>query len=381
MGFVLSDWSAADQFKVSVIIPVYNAVDHLSKCLESLVEQTIGFGNIEVVAVDDGSTDGSGTLLDEWAERHPGRIRVVHQENSGAPGGPRNRAIEMAEGEFLFFADPDDYLGSEALERMVAAAERDDSDVVLGKIRGVGRTAPVAPFRKNVEGGDIFTTQAVWTLTAHKIFRRSLVMENGLRFAEGLRLAEEQVFIVPAYLLARSISVVADYDCYYLVRHDDFPHLTQQLPDPVPFYGNVRDVLDFVTTHVPAGDERNSLLYRWLSLEVLGRFGNRFAGLPQETRELYMKLADDLLRDFFPDELVTQLPPLGRLRCLLICQGHLEELTALTTLVPKPKAEPKPVGEKPVALKPATDVRPSDGRYTLARILAAGRRRIRPRSR
>lgn len=394
MGSMPSHRSTADSPKVSVIIPVYNAVDHLPECLQSIADQTIGFANIEVVAVDDGSTDGSGALLDAWAERHPGRIRVTHQANSGAPGGPRNRAIEMAEGEFLFFADPDDYLGTEALERMVAAAERNDSDVVLGKIKGVGRKAPVTPFRENVEGGDIFSTKAVWTLTAHKIFRRSLVMEHGLRFAEGLRLAEEQVFVVPAYLLARSISVVSDYDCYYLVRRDDFPHLTQQTPDPVAFYDNVRDVLDIVTAHVPPGEQRNTLLYRWLTLEVLGRFGNGFAGLPQKTRAHHMRLADELLRDFFPEELVSQLPPLASLRCLLISEGRLEQLTALTTLVPKPKPKPKLKPEPEAKPEPPTDatpkpapavvgprvnVRPVRGRSALTRILAVGRRRIRGR--
>ncbi|WP_399884945.1 glycosyltransferase family 2 protein [Streptomyces sp. BBFR51] len=388
-----------DSPKVSVIIPVYNAVDHLPECLRSIVDQTIGFANIEVVAVDDGSTDGSGALLDAWAERHPGRIRVMRQANSGAPGGPRNRAIGRAGGEFLFFADPDDYLGTEALERMVAAAERNDSDVVLGKIKGVGRKAPATPFRENVEGGDIFTTKAVWTLTAHKLFRRSLVTEHGLRFAEGLRLAEEQVFVVPAYLHARSISVVSDYDCYHLVRRDGFPHLTQQTPDPVPFFGNVRDVLDIVTAHVPPGEKRNTLLYRWLSLEVLGRFGNGFAGLPQETRTQYVKLVDELLRDFFPKELVDELPPLARLRCLLISQARIEELTALTTLVPKPKPKPKPKADSapqpapvpaqtsasaatnpaPAAGTARINVRPARGRSALARILAVGRRRIRGR--
>ncbi|MFE9770820.1 glycosyltransferase family 2 protein [Streptomyces sp. NPDC005931] len=325
---------------VSVVVPVYNTADHLAECLQSIVGQSIGLDHLEVIGVDDGSTDGSGPLLDEWARRHPGRIRVVHQENSGAPGGPRNRGIEMARGEFLFFADPDDYLGTEALERMVAAARRDDSDVVLGKIRGVGRKAPVTPFRKNVEAGDVFTTKAVWTLTAHKLFRRSLVEEHGLRFAEGLRLAEEQVFVVPAYLLARSISVVADYDCYHLVRRDGVAHLTQQAPDPEPFYANVRRVLDVVAEHVPPGRGRNDLLYRWLTLEVLGRFNAPFAELPEGTRALHVKLAGELLRAYFPPDLVASLPALARLRCLLISEGLVEELTALSTLVPRPAAQP-----------------------------------------
>ncbi|MGC2997474.1 glycosyltransferase family 2 protein [Streptomyces sp. G35A] len=327
---------------VSVIIPVYNAVDHLAECLQSVVDQSIGFENLEIVAVDDGSTDGSGALLDTWAARHPGRVRVVHQENSGAPGGPRNRGIEMAGGEFLFFADPDDYLGTEALERMVAAARRNASDVVLGRIRGVGRKAPVTPFRKNVERGDVFSCKAVWSLTAHKLFRRSLVMEHGLRFAEGVRLAEEQVFVVPAYLHARSMSVVADYDCYHLVHRDGFAHLTQEAPDPTPFYANVRDVLGLVVEHVPPGSRRNGLLYRWLTLEILGRFNASFAGLPEETRALHVKFAGQLLREYVPQELVAELPALSRLRCLLISGGLVEELTALATLVPRPKPAPEP---------------------------------------
>ncbi len=360
---------------VSVIIPVYNAVDHLPECLQSIAGQSIGFEQIEIVAVDDGSTDGSGELLDTWAERHPGRVRVVHQENSGAPGGPRNRAIQMAKGEFLFFADPDDYLGTEALERMVAAAGRNDSDVVLGKIKGVGRKAPVTPFRKNVDGGDIFTSKGVWSLTAHKLFRRSLVEEHGLRFAEGIRLAEEQVFVVPAYLHARSISVVSDYDCYYLVRRDDFPHLTQEVPDPAPFYANVRDVLSVVAAHVPPGGRRNKLLYRWLTLEILGRFDGRFADLPEETRVLHVKLAGDLLRAYMPQTLVDQLPPLSRLRCLLISQGLVEELTALTTLVPRP--EPQPATAAGPA-RPAPSRSRRLGRYAPARVLKALKRRLRP---
>ncbi|MET9011908.1 glycosyltransferase [Streptomyces olivaceoviridis] len=370
---------------MSVIIPVYNAADHLPECLQSIAGQSIGFERIEIVAVDDGSTDGSGDLLDTWSERHPGRVRVVHQENSGAPGGPRNRAIGMARGEFLFFADPDDYLGAEALERLVAAAERNDSDVVLGKIKGVGRKAPVTPFRENVDGGDIFTSKGVWSLTAHKLFRRSLVEEHGLRFAEGLRLAEEQVFVVPAYLHARSISVVSDYDCYYLVRRDDFPHLTQEVPDPVPFYANVREVLTIVAAHVPPGAQRNKLLYRWLTLEILGRFDGRFADLPEEVRALHVKLAGDLVRAYMPQTLVDQLPPLSRLRCLLISQGLVEELTALTTLVPRPKPKPKPESKpKPEPQqRPATASGPAparsggSGRYTPARVLRALKRRLR----
>ncbi|MFJ5560177.1 glycosyltransferase family 2 protein [Streptomyces sp. NPDC093250] len=334
---------------VSVVIPVYNAGDYLEECLQSIADQSLGFDRLEIVAVDDASTDGSADLLDAWAARHPGRVRVVRlEENTGAPGGPRNRGIETATGEFLFFADPDDRLGTEALERMVGAARRDGSDVVLGRIRGVGRKAPITPFRKNVEGGDVFSCKAVWTLTAHKLFRRSLVEEHRLRFAEGVRLAEEQMFVVPAYLHARSMSVVADYDCYHLIHRDGFPHLTHEAPEPGPFYANLRDVLGVVVDHVPPGSRRNSLLYRWVILEILGRFKEPFAELPDATRALHVQLAGQLLRDYAPPELVAELPPLSRLRCLLLSQGAEEELTALCALVPRPRPTPEIPSAPPV---------------------------------
>ncbi|MDJ0345611.1 glycosyltransferase [Streptomyces sp. H10-C2] len=313
---------------VSVIIPVYNAVDYLNECLESIVGQTIGFDRIEVVAVDDGSTDGSGELLDTWAAQHP-NIRIIHQENSGAPGGPRNRGLEVATGEFLFFADPDDYLGTEALERMLAAARRDDSDVVLGRARGVGRSAAEGPFRHNVERGDIYSTKAVWSLTAHKMFRRSLVTDNGLRFAEGVRLGEEQIFVVPAYFAAKAISVVADYDCYYLVLREGFPHLTQQGPDPEVFYSNIRKVLEKVIENTEPGARRNSLLLRWGQVEILGKFGRNFPRWPENQQKAYVRLAGELLADFIPEEVLAPLSPLDQARGRLLRLGLLDELVAL----------------------------------------------------
>ncbi|WP_333771885.1 glycosyltransferase family 2 protein [Streptomyces sp. IBSBF 2435] len=332
--------------RVSVIIPVYNAVEHLDECVQSLVDQTLGFDRMEVIAIDDGSTDGSAEALDRWADAHR-NITVVHQPNSGAPGGPRNRGIDLAAGEFLFFADPDDYLGAEALERLTAAADRDSSDVVLGRTKGVGRTAAVAPFAHNVEAGDIWTTKGVWALTAHKLFRRALVEKHRLRFAEGLRLAEEQVFIVPAYFLAASISVVADYDCYYLVRRDDFPHLTQQTPEPEPFYRNVRDVLDIVVKHTEPGGKRNDLLKRWVTQEILRYFKGGFPAMPAERQQRFVAQAGALLRDFVPDEVTGPLPPLDRLRCQLLRTEQTEELAALAALVPKQQPKPKAKAKQP----------------------------------
>jgi glycosyltransferase involved in cell wall biosynthesis len=320
-----------DKKWVSVIIPVYNAADYLGECLRSLVRQTIGFDHIEVIAVNDGSTDRSGRLLDEWAQRYP-NIKVFHQANSGAPGGPRNLGIESAAGEFLFFADPDDFLGDEAIERMVSMARRNDSDIVLGRIRGVGRSAASGPFCRNVESGDLYATRAAWSLTAHKLFRRSLVIDHGLRFTEGVRLAEEVPFVIRSYFLAKAISVVADYDCYYLVRRDGFQHLTLQVPDPTLYFGVVRDALTAVVENTEPGASRNSLLLRLASVEILKKFELRFLLMSSRMRSRYVGLAGSLLGEFVPDEALGRLSALDRSRAKLLRDGRVTASFVLALL-------------------------------------------------
>ena len=83
---------------VSVVLAVYNTMPYLTECLASLAGQSIGPARMEVVAVDDGSTDGSGAELDRFARRHPGPVTVLHQANSGGPAGPFNRGLDAATG-------------------------------------------------------------------------------------------------------------------------------------------------------------------------------------------------------------------------------------------------------------------------------------------
>ena len=109
---------------VTVIVGAYEAMPYLIRCLESVEAQTLGPERIEIVAVDDGSTDGTGAYLDEFAARSGFPVRVLHQPNSGGPSGPRNVGLDLARGRYVFFLDADDYFGEQALERMVAMADQ-----------------------------------------------------------------------------------------------------------------------------------------------------------------------------------------------------------------------------------------------------------------
>ncbi len=112
---------------VSIIVPVYNTERYLEKCLDSLVYQTLE--NIEVIAVNDGSTDGSGAILEEYHNRFPEKIRVIHKANGGQASA-RNLALTVCKGEYIGFLDSDDFVRKEMFERMYCLAKDKDADYV-----------------------------------------------------------------------------------------------------------------------------------------------------------------------------------------------------------------------------------------------------------
>src|SRR5829696_10154409 len=126
---------------VSVIVPVYDPGPHIDDCIRSLLGQTLPREELELIFVDDGSTDGTGERLDALAAEHA-HVKVEHIPNSGWPGKPRNVGIEMATGEYVFFVDNDDWIEPDALERLVAMAREDRADIVIGKVVGHGKRVP-----------------------------------------------------------------------------------------------------------------------------------------------------------------------------------------------------------------------------------------------
>ena len=106
--------------KVSIIIPNYNAGKYILKCMDSVIKQT--YKNIELIVIDDGSNDGSWSIIQEYAKRNE-NISILHQQNLNASIA-RNRGIEVATGEYLIFLDSDDILYQEAIEKMVSKIER-----------------------------------------------------------------------------------------------------------------------------------------------------------------------------------------------------------------------------------------------------------------
>ncbi|SEC99288.1 Glycosyl transferase family 2 [Streptomyces sp. 2231.1] len=324
---------------VSVIIGAYEAMPYLVECLASVEAQTIDPARLEVIAVDDGSTDGTGECLEEFAARAPMPVTVVRQDNSGGPSGPRNVGLGKAAGRYVFFLDADDRLGPEALERMVAMADENGTDVVLGRVEGVNRTAPKSMFGKTLGRTDVHSSNIKFTLSAQKLFRRELLERHGMRFDESLWTGEDALFTLEAYLRADGVSVLADYTCYYLVGREDGKHVTKTGGYTLRF-DSARALMKLIADMVPAGDRRDALMIRPFLITLLPQFGPTFLTDDEDVRRHKFELAGPLMDAHWTPGVARLLKVHERLRLHLVAMGRPELLLDVVRFVKAKKQAP-----------------------------------------
>jgi poly(ribitol-phosphate) beta-N-acetylglucosaminyltransferase len=320
------------QPSVSVIVPVYNPGHHIDDCIASLLEQSMPGGALELIFVDDGSTDGTPARLDALAADHA-HVKVVHIPNSGWPGRPRNIGIDMARGEFVYFVDNDDWVEHDAIERMHATAVGDGADIVIGKVVGHDRKVPRGLFRETVHAAPFDSVKFLGLLTPHKLFRRAMLLEHGIRFPEGRLRLEDHLFVVHAYFHAAGITVLADRPAYHWVLRDIARHASSRRLDPEGYYGNVREVLDLVCEHTEPGPWRDRLLTHWYRGKMLGRVGGRgFANREEEFNRELVGAIRSLALDRYDDRVHERLAFNMRARSLLLRAGDYDGLLRLAEL-------------------------------------------------
>lgn len=213
---------------VSVVVPVYNAAEYLRETIDSILAQDIGLSRLQIVAVDDGSTDESLAILREYESQYD-QVRVFSMPNSGSSAAPRNLGIDNAHGRYVFFMDSDDRIEPYALGAGIDVADRTGNRIVLLKMEifGVkGRKAPTRAFHNSHLNEDFIDSEAYRTLSALKLFDRELIAELGLRFQEGHRVGEDIPFTLRAYLHAPKVSVLSDRVYYWVRNREDGSNLT-----------------------------------------------------------------------------------------------------------------------------------------------------------
>jgi poly(ribitol-phosphate) beta-N-acetylglucosaminyltransferase len=339
---------------ISVVVAVYNPGEHLQALVDSLLRQSMSADRFEVIFVDDGSTDGSGQRLDELAARHP-HFRVFHIPNSGWPGRPRNVGISAASGEFILIADHDDWLGDEALERLYERATGNRADVVVAREVGHGFGVPKHMFRQNVDDAKLGRDPLLALLTPHKLFRRSMLEEHGIRFPEGKRRLEDHHFVIQAYFHARRISILADYPVYHWALREDRGNATHFQVDPVGYYENLREILDIVDRHTEPGDFRDRLYAHWFRNKMLYKLrGSRLVDPSPHASQLYDEIRR-LTLERIPESVDRHIPLRFRLMSRAVRADRIDLIGALEQFGSRLRLE----------LEPA-EVRLADGVFELS---------------
>lgn len=180
--------------KVSIIVPVYNVEKYLSKCLESLINQTLK--DIEIVCVNDGSTDNSLSILKEYANKDS-RIKVIDKQNKGVSVA-RNLGIEVATGEYLMFVDSDDYLIENACEKALNTIEHNNSDIcIFGHYDLVDGKLVKSSVNKDIIKAQKQNNQTYTDFSINiwdKIYNREFLIRNSINFIPNLKTSEDVIF-------------------------------------------------------------------------------------------------------------------------------------------------------------------------------------------
>lgn len=220
-------------YKISVIVPVYNCASYLERAIESVISQD-DFNNYELILVDDGSIDESSLICDRYNESYS-NIKVYHQKNSGVSVA-RNKGIELAEGEWIMFLDSDDYLSENVTDKFFKYG---NADIFCGEYSSNKVTG--STFEKYFKSGihlksDINETLNLFLSSSDnffytcwaKLFKRSIIVDNNLKFPAGVRYAEDMVFVFTYLTYCKNLSLIDEDVYFYFVNESNATNVVEK---------------------------------------------------------------------------------------------------------------------------------------------------------
>lgn len=265
--------------EISVIVPVYNVQPYLRRCLDSVVNQT--FSDLEILLIDDGSTDKSGEICDEYA-RADNRIRVIHKQNAGISAA-RNTGIDIAAGRFIGFIDSDDYIAPDMYEQLRNEIIKQNAGMAVCGVFDVYNDKP-APFHGEYKLCDSEQAMKVFLLgenygcyAVDKLYKRELF--NDLRFKQGIIIEDAQ--LMPK-IVAECERVVFTGAAKYYYMHRNSGITGRQ------YYPKLFDTVDvwmenaqFIGSRYPALASLAQMRVCWAHFFVLDRMALDLKNVPQ----------------------------------------------------------------------------------------------------
>lgn len=213
----------SEGFCISVIVPIYNTEKYLDACITSIVNQP--YSALQIILVDDGSTDGSGEICDAWAEKDS-RIQVIHQKNAGVSAA-RNAGLDIAVGELISFVDSDDLLPPDVYAQL--SKSWNQKDLVMGGMELIQEDGTAIPNQPNFPPSDFSLSDFIKELfeekkccylgyLCDKLMKNSIIQSNHIRFDSAIRLNEDRLFLLEYLLHCSSISICHTLVYFYRQR-------------------------------------------------------------------------------------------------------------------------------------------------------------------
>lgn len=259
--------------KFSIIIPVYNVEKYLAQCLDSVLCQTYA-SDYEIICVNDGSTDSSLVILEEYRKKHK-ELKIIDQQNKGLSGA-RNTGLKEAKGEYVWFVDSDDWIDKKSLEILAANISNEDMICFNGKRyfeNGALEQADEGQTEVNMKGWDYYNKYALQPRKFHfvcvvlRLYKRDFLINKHLRFEERIY-HEDNLFTPMACYYAQKVKVIPDILYHYRIRQGS---ITEQIK-----MKNLIDILLVANKlsefFIPKTDIDKSVVYREISGEYFSVF-------------------------------------------------------------------------------------------------------------
>lgn len=283
--------------KISVIIPVYNVADYLRECIDSVISQT--YTNIEIILIDDGSTDDSGKICDEY-EQKDNRIKVMHKPNGGVSSA-RNAGLGAADGELITFIDSDDWIDTDTIELLQKNLTEHSADISCCNISLVYKDKKVP---KNFEESGILTLnseQAISSMLQNtyvaagavpKLFRKQAII--GIKFPEEYKCGEDMLFMFEALLNSKIIICDTKPKYYARQRKSSAVHTidSKRITDEIKAGEHILEILQKRKSDITGIAKDRQLTVR---LRILGTLINDKS---YKQNPECMKILSELRRDF-----------------------------------------------------------------------------------
>lgn len=317
--------------RFSVVIPVYNVMEYLEKCVRSVLDQTCS--DYEIVLVDDGSTDDSGTLCDTIAAKTPDKIRVIHQENGGL-GAARNTGLEHADGEFLVFLDSDDYIAPNMLEELSKKMDAMPADIYTFGFRTDKNGDTSAVFVDGLPEDRVFTLADTpelllalpnaWT----RIYRTKLFLDTGIRYPSRVWYEDIRT-TTKLFAQAKGIAAVNQPFYYYVIRDGSIMN-NSKIARNHEIIDAFDDVLGYYREHGLFERYRDELCRMTIDHVLIAASVRVLRADPKHPllKEFYQYTQKNF-PDFAQNKYIQQLPKSKRLAYELVRRKHYRTLALL----------------------------------------------------